>query len=211
MHIGQEDLSSVETLCLFGGLGVLFLFLVATLFLILQKQRESVGPSSWGKAPFPARESPTPFIPVPIADGGMTNATYTILIHLSCLLVLIPFLFPIGTVVPIVLWLLKKDRDPLVDESGRNACNLAISSVIYLGIVGIFTLIGISWTIQDSTHASSIWDFSRSFSTFAIAAAIVSLIRFLIFAFVIVGVAKASQGIAWKYPLAIPFLKSPRL
>lgn len=67
---------------------------------------------------------------------------YSMFVHFS---LLIGLAFPwIGLVVPLVLWLVKRE-DPVVDQHGRVVVNWLISSLIYsaAAFVLIFTVIGI--------------------------------------------------------------------
>ncbi len=74
---------------------------------------------------------------------GLAPNTYAMMIHLSQFAV---FVLPLaGCVLPIVLWLLGKDKDGFVDRHGRAAVNWIISEFIYGIVFGvlIFVLIGI--------------------------------------------------------------------
>ncbi len=101
--------------------------------------------------------------------------------HLSGLALLtgIPFANVIG---PLVVWLIKKDEMPFVDDQGKEALNFQISVAIYVivSFVLIFALIGV-----------------------------VLLPAVAIFALVMTIIAslKANQGEAYRYPLCIRFLK----
>lgn len=85
-----------------------------------------------------------------------------------------------GLVVPIVIWQLKKDEYPVVDEHGRVVMNWILSMFIYLaaGILLTFILIGIPLLF---------------------ALGIAALV------FPIVGAVKANNGEVWPYPLSIKF------
>lgn len=104
---------------------------------------------------------------------------YAMFIHLSQLAgLIIPGL---GWILPLVLWLTRKDQSAFIDENGKIVMNWIISSLIY-GVVGtilIFLLIGIPVLI---------------------ALGICSLI------FTILGAIRASEGTAWPYPLSIRIL-----
>ena len=42
------------------------------------------------------------------------------------------YVFPLGNVIaPLVVWLMKKDQMPFVDDQGKEAINFQISMVIY--------------------------------------------------------------------------------
>ncbi|HID38332.1 MAG TPA: DUF4870 domain-containing protein [Calditrichaeota bacterium] len=63
--------------------------------------------------------------------------------HLSTLL---GFVFPFGNIVaPMILWQMKKDEYPLVDDQGKEALNFQISMTIYVlvSVILIFVAIGI--------------------------------------------------------------------
>jgi uncharacterized Tic20 family protein len=81
-----------------------------------------------------------------------------------------------GLIAPIVIWQIKKDEFPIIDEHGRNVVNWIIWSLIYLvaGFVLMFVVIGI----------------------FVLTAlAICSIV------FPIIGAVKAHEGKVWDYPL----------
>lgn len=101
-------------------------------------------------------------------------------LHLSQLANII--IFPIGIVVPIVLWQTQKDKMPALDAHGKMVANWMISSVIYgfVSAILVFILIGIPLII---------------------ALAIVGIV------FPIVGAIKANNGELWDYPLTIKFIK----
>jgi hypothetical protein len=100
--------------------------------------------------------------------------------HLAALAGLV---IPLGNVVgPLVVWLLKKDESPLIDEAGKEALNFQISMTIYafVSVLMIFVLIGIPLLL------------------------VVGLLDLI---FTIVGAAKSSSGVQYRYPLTIRFLK----
>jgi len=101
-------------------------------------------------------------------------------LHLSQLLnIIIPFA---GVIVPIVLWQVKKDDIPALDAHGKMVANWLISSLIYLAVSLVLTLVLIG-----------ILGF--------IAVGIMSVV------FPIIGAIKANNGELWEYPLTIKFLK----
>ena len=101
-------------------------------------------------------------------------------IHLSQLANII--VFPLGIIVPIVLWQTQKEKMPALDEHGKEAVNWMISETIYMvaSIILIFALVGI------------------------ILLPVVALIGII---FPIIGGVKANNGELWHYPLAIRFIK----
>ena len=99
--------------------------------------------------------------------------------HLSAL---IGFIIPFGNVIaPLVLWTLKKEEYPLVNDQGKEALNFQISMTIYViaSIILIFVVIGI-----------------------------ILLILLGIFSLIVIIIAaiKANEGEKYRYPLTIRFL-----
>lgn len=101
-------------------------------------------------------------------------------IHLSQFANII--LFPLGIVLPIVLWQTQKDKLPGIDAHGKMVVNWMISCTIYafVSFVLMFVLIG--------------------FLTI-LAVGLMGII------FPIVGAVKANNGELWEYPLTIKFIK----
>jgi uncharacterized Tic20 family protein len=65
------------------------------------------------------------------------------LCHLSAL---VGFVVPFGNIIaPMIIWILKKDEFPHVDDQGKEALNFQISVTIYfiIGLILIFVAIGI--------------------------------------------------------------------
>ena len=105
---------------------------------------------------------------------------WAFLLHLS---VLAGFALPIaGLIFPIVIWQLKKPALPGIDVHGVNVINWIISLMIYtvVCVILVFAIIGIPLLI---------------------ALGLVSV------TFPIVAAIKANNGVVWKYPLSISFLK----
>lgn len=101
-------------------------------------------------------------------------------LHLSQLANML--LFPVGIIVPIVLWQTQKEKIPALDAHGKMVVNWMISMTIYMfaSIVLMFVIVG--------------------FFTL-LAVALMGII------FPIVGGIKANNGELWQYPLTIKFLK----
>ena len=104
---------------------------------------------------------------------------WAMLCHLSTLA---GFLVPFGNIIgPLVVWLVKKDEYPLVNDQGKEALNFQLSLVIYfiVSVILCFVLIGIP-----------------------------ILLGLLIFNIImtIIAAVKANEGTAYRYPLTIRFL-----
>jgi uncharacterized Tic20 family protein len=103
--------------------------------------------------------------------------TYLMLMHLSQLAGLMVPL--IGFIIPVVLWLANKDVNEKVNENGRNILNFIISYTIYAVILCI-TIIGIPLAM---------------------------ILGIIYVIFVIIASIKANNGVCWKYPMSIEFIK----
>lgn len=101
-------------------------------------------------------------------------------LHLSGLA--FALVFPLGIVLPIILWQTQKEKMPALDAHGKMVTNWMISATIYffVSFVLMFVLIG----------------FLTAFAVFLLA-----------IIFPIVGGIKANNGEDWNYPLTIKFLK----
>ncbi|HQZ96179.1 MAG TPA: DUF4870 domain-containing protein [Pyrinomonadaceae bacterium] len=101
-------------------------------------------------------------------------------LHLSGLA--FALVFPLGIVLPIILWQTQKDKMPALDAHGKMVTNWMISATIYffVSFILMFVLIGFLTTLA---------------------------VFLLAIIFPIVGGIKANNGESWNYPLTIKFLK----
>ncbi|OGB65487.1 MAG: orotate phosphoribosyltransferase [Caldithrix sp. RBG_13_44_9] len=93
------------------------------------------------------------------------------------------FIIPLGNIIgPLVIWLLKKDEFEFVDDQGKESLNFQISVIIYAIISAILIIVILG---------------------------IFLLIALGIFAIVmmIIGAVRANEGIRYRYPLSIRFIK----
>jgi uncharacterized Tic20 family protein len=90
---------------------------------------------------------------------------------------------PFGSVIgPLAVWLTRRDRDPFIDDAGREALNFGISIAIYgvVALVGALMLVGIPLLVVG------------------------------VVAWVVLGslaAVKASQGQAYRYPLTLRLVR----
>ncbi|MBU2547004.1 MAG: DUF4870 domain-containing protein [Proteobacteria bacterium] len=114
-------------------------------------------------------------------ESDRRSQTYGMLCHLLALsgYVGIPFGNVIG---PLVIWLLKKNEDPFVDDQGKESLNFQISMLIYAFVAAPLVLVVVGAFI---------------------------LIALGVFGFIMVVIAsiRANDGIAYRYPVTIRFLK----
>jgi uncharacterized Tic20 family protein len=102
-------------------------------------------------------------------------------LHLSGLA--FALVFPLGVVLPIILWQTQRDKMPALDAHGKMITNWMISATIYgvVSFVLMFVLVGF-------LTGAAVW--------------LMAVI------FPIIGAIKANnEGELWEYPLTIKFLK----
>ena len=90
---------------------------------------------------------------------------------------------PFGSVIgPLAVWLTRRDRDPFIDDTGREALNFGISIAIYgsLLLVAALMLVGIPLLI-------------------------VGVVAWVVLASL--AAAKASQGRSYRYPLTMRLIR----
>jgi uncharacterized Tic20 family protein len=125
--------------------------------------------------------SPAPTMsPAPAAPPKRDENLWAMFCHLSALA---GFVIPLGNVIgPLVIWMVKKDEYALVADQGKEALNFQISMTIYyiVAIILIIVIIGI---------------------LLLIGLAVFSLIM------TIIAMVKANEGVAYRYPLCIRFIK----
>ena len=84
----------------------------------------------------------------PSMEVNVTNKDekmWGMLCHLSALA---GFVIPFGNIIaPLVIWILKKEEFPLVDDQGKEALNFQISLTIYFIAGAILLIVGIGFVI----------------------------------------------------------------
>ncbi len=92
------------------------------------------------------------------------------------------FIIPFGGIIgPIVVWSIKKDQYPLVDDQGKEAINFSISMIIFYlaAAILVFVLIGLPLLI--------------ALFFFRLIITVVAAIR-------------ANEGVRFRYPMSIRFI-----
>jgi uncharacterized protein len=106
--------------------------------------------------------------------------TWGMLCHLSSLA---GFIIPFGHLLgPLIIWLIKKDEYPFVDDQGKESLNFQLTLTLYTIISSILCIILIGFVLL-----------------------LVLLLAELIL--VIIASVKANQGETYRYPLTIRFIK----
>jgi uncharacterized Tic20 family protein len=107
--------------------------------------------------------------------------TWAMLCHFSALLIFVGIPFS-NILAPLIIWLIKKEEMPFVEDQGKEVLNFQISMTIYLLISGIlcFILIGIPFVI--------------------------GLVIFNVIITIIAGI-KANDGKSYQYPINLRLIK----
>jgi uncharacterized Tic20 family protein len=126
-----------------------------------------------------------------LAAGGANEATgvgtvdqevrnVAVAAHLSTLAGLV---VPFGSVIgPLAVWLTRRDRDPFIDDAGREALNFGISIAIYGAVVLVATLMLVGIPLL-----------------------VVGVIAWVVLASL--AAVKASQGQIYRYPLTLRLIR----
>ncbi len=110
----------------------------------------------------------------------MSNKNWAMLCHLSAF---VGYFFPFGNIIgPLVIWLMKKDEIPAVDEHGKESLNFQISTTIYAIIASALILV-------------------------AVGILLLPIVIIMQVVFVIIASLKANNGESYRYPLTIRFIK----
>ena len=131
--------------------------------------------------PNPPPSPPAPATGGPSLGGDMNANQWAMILHLSQLAgMIVP---GVGLAAPIIIWQLKKEQFPELNPHGMMVTNWIISLLIYYVvaiIIARITCVGILLLVPLS---------------------IVAVV------FAILGGLKARDGVLWKYPLSLTFLK----
>ena len=93
------------------------------------------------------------------------------------------FIFPFGNILgPLVIWLIKKEKHPFVDEQGKESLNFQISITLY----GLAALL---------------------LSIILIGIPILIALFFFDFIMVVIAAVKANDGYHYRYPLSIELIR----
>jgi uncharacterized Tic20 family protein len=109
---------------------------------------------------------------------------WAMICHLAGLGWLIWWIVPLigGVIGSLIVWQVKKDVHPFIDDSGKEACNFQISMLIYALIAGLLCFACVGSVLLPTVMVVDI-------------------------VFVIVAAIKANDGQHYRYPLTIRFIK----
>lgn len=106
---------------------------------------------------------------------------WAMLCHVLALLRVLPVLWTI--LVPLAIWLAKRDSSRFVDWHGKESINFQLSVLLYHVVFGaIFWILGLSWFVNLALEA-------------------------FVVLFVLIAAIRASEGRYYRYPATIRFLR----
>lgn len=136
---------------------------------------------------------PAPPVNEPTPPASDNTHTFGMLCHLLALSALVGV--PFGNILgPLVMWLIKKEEIPFVDECGKESLNFQISMTLYSAALGLVCLPFLIVPI-----VGVIFVFFAAMALFAIVV--------LGITFVVIAAIRTSEGQSYQYPLTIRFLK----
>ncbi len=122
-----------------------------------------------------------PLEPSGYVEPNSDARLWATLVHVFGLPILVPVAFA-NIIVPLIIWLIKKEEHPFVDEHGKESINFQISVTIYSIIGAILCFICIGFVLL---------------SVLAVFSVVVCILAAI----------KANKGEPYRYPLSIRFLK----
>ena len=155
----------------------------------MAKKEEIPEPAEKPEGETPAEQETSAEQPEPVQEGPGSKEVnkdacmWAMICHLGGLGGLLPIVPAVGCfIAPLIIWQVKKDEDPFIDEQGKEAVNFQISISIYVIVsimlsflcIGFFLLAGVI-----------IFDF----------------------VFLLIAAVKANDGQYYRYPLAIRFIR----
>ena len=127
-------------------------------------------------------------LPTPQTTAAAPSVrTWCMLAHLSALVGLI---VPMGNIIgPLVVWLLKRDQSPEIDEHGKESVNFQISMFIYIAALSVIAFILIFILIG------------------FLLIPVIAILCILDIVFVIIASIKANDGQPYRYPMTLRLVK----
>jgi uncharacterized Tic20 family protein len=126
--------------------------------------------------------------PPPPPSGGSPSADerqWAMFAHLSAIVAAVVGLSFLG---PLIVWLVKKDTMPFVDDQGKEALNFNITVLIVFAILWILTFVTLG-------------------IGFLLTGPLMFLVGLAALVLVIIAGIKANEGVAYRYPFAIRLVK----
>ena len=99
------------------------------------------------------------------------------------LVVFLGFIIPFASIIgPLVIWIIKRDEMPFVDDQGKESLNFQITIMLAMIASGLLMFVLVGFVLI----------------------AVVVIFQFIV---VIIASIKANEGVYYRYPLSIRFIK----
>jgi uncharacterized Tic20 family protein len=109
---------------------------------------------------------------------------------------------PFGHILaPLVVWLIKRDGNPLVDDQGKEAVNFQLSLTLYTGLL----LLPIALHLVVSALGGRLP--APAFSGLLPLAVLFAVLVFASLAFVVIGAVRAYHGETYRYPFTLRLIR----
>lgn len=123
--------------------------------------------------------------------------SWAMLCHIGVFLALV---IPFGHVVgPLVVWLVKKDQFPLVDDQGKESLNFQLTMTIFFIILLIVFIVSLLAFIAGDFDG----DFPINIIVTGVSLFVLGIINLV---FIIIAAARSYKGEKYRYPLSIHFV-----
>ncbi|WP_062518447.1 DUF4870 domain-containing protein [Demequina gelatinilytica] len=150
-----------------------------------QPSQQPTGGQAYDPAP-PYAQTPPPYAPAPMLESDAR--TIAMLVHILAAIAMLLSAGTLAFVVPLVMWLLYRERSALIDHHGKTNLNLQLTSlaVIIGGCVIGFATLFIGFIVTGPLMVA--------YAVYALVISIVAGIR-------------ANRGEYYRIPLVIPFVR----
>lgn len=141
-------------------------------------------PRDYGPGPQGPTAGPPPLEP-PTREPDKDARLWAMFAHLAGLAFLLPVVPIVGGVIgPLIIWLIKKEQYPFVDDQGKEALNFQITMLIYGVAAGLLMMVCVGFILLPAVIIADI-------------------------VLVVLAAIKANDGIRYRYPypLIIRFIK----
>ena len=140
----------------------------------------------------------------PLAEGydplvdARQNSGYALALHL---ILFVPY---IGWLITLIMWLVKKNESPLINQHGSQTTNLLISQIVY----GLIAIIVFAIMVGTAGNMRRIEDNPAVMIVLVLLGLFWLVFMILTLVFIIVNAVRAGNGKPASYPLAIPFINT---
>lgn len=123
--------------------------------------------------------------------------SWAMLCHIAVFLaIVIPFGHVVG---PLVIWLIKKDQYPLVDDQGKESLNFQLTMTIFSIILLIVFIVGLLSFVAGDFEARI--PYTMLYSGLAFVG-----LGITNFVFIVIAAVRSYRGEAYRYPISIHFV-----